>query len=69
MQDLNNYIDSLFLLRHGVGPKRKYKSDLEVFIRESKLEDFFDHVYWVKEGAEREIKIILSELHFEKIPN
>jgi len=26
----------------AINPKRKYKSDLEVFIRESKLEDFFN---------------------------
>jgi len=26
-------------------------------------------VYWLKEGAEKEVKIILPELHFEKRPD
>jgi ATP-dependent DNA helicase RecQ len=34
----NNIINDF----EATNPKKKYKSDLEVFIRESKLEDFFD---------------------------
>lgn len=40
-----------------INPKKKYKSDLEVFIRESKLEDFF------KEGGET---IFVSTIHKAK---
>jgi ATP-dependent DNA helicase RecQ len=40
-----------------INPKKKYKSDLEIFIRESKLEDFF------KEGGET---IFVSTIHKAK---
>jgi len=41
----------------AVNPKRKYKSDLEVFIRESKLEDFFN---------EQDETIFVSTIHKSK---
>lgn len=54
-------------------PKRKYKSDLDVFIRESRLEDFFNEngetisVSTIhKAKGKEEVKIVLPEVCFEK---